>query len=103
APAGTVLGEMTTEYGLVAAPAGEARAQTPMRAITSATACLRGRRLSTVVPSTSREKLCVAVGTRDTANARRAGPAHGPQTSPNDRRARRVLRGPDERLVLLRA
>jgi hypothetical protein len=28
-----------------------------------------------VVPSTSREKLCVAVGTRDTANARRAGPA----------------------------
>ena len=51
-PAGTVLGEMTTEYGLVAAPAGEERAQAPMRAITSATACLRGRRVSTVVPST---------------------------------------------------
>src|SRR3954447_1896329 len=50
-PAGTVFGEMTTEYGLVAAPAGEARAQAPRRGITNAAACLRGRGGGTGGPS----------------------------------------------------
>src|SRR5689334_2478640 len=54
APAGTVLGETTTENGLVAAPAGAAGRQAAMMAVSSAAPYVRGRREGTVVPSASR-------------------------------------------------